>query len=109
MPPITRAQAERSRHATSVGRAAAELPWVELHDALAPCLLVADDPRRYQRAAARWHARFRTETAGIPSLRLESLGPTNQAEQQYVLLDGWQPVERLSIGTFKFCHKISLT
>ena len=32
---------------------------------MALCLLVAGDPRRYAKAAARWHARFCSEARGV--------------------------------------------
>jgi hypothetical protein len=38
--------------------AARELGWLTLPDALSLCLLYRDDPERYERAAARWLARF---------------------------------------------------
>jgi hypothetical protein len=45
--------------------AAAELPAIDLADALALCLVAAGDPERYGRAAARWHARYCTELRGV--------------------------------------------
>lgn len=55
----------RFRRALSTGNpllvraAAAELPHVDLGDALAICLVLLDgDPARYPSAAARWHARL---------------------------------------------------
>ncbi len=43
--------------------AAAELPRLDLADALALCLLLVDTDRsRYERAIARWHGRFCLET-----------------------------------------------
>ena len=45
--------------------AAAEVARIDLADALALCLLVAGDPDRYARAAARWHARYCTELPGV--------------------------------------------
>ena len=38
--------------------AAAELPRVDLADALVLCLLLRDDGERFERAIVRWHARF---------------------------------------------------
>ena len=38
--------------------AAAELDFVSLPDALELVLLLVDDPRRFRRAALRWHARY---------------------------------------------------
>ena len=52
--------------------AAAELPRVDLADALAICLIMgAQDDRRYERAAIRWLARLVLErpTIGLDDLR----------------------------------------
>jgi len=38
--------------------AAAELDYVSLPDALELVLLLVDDPKRFRRAALRWHARY---------------------------------------------------
>jgi hypothetical protein len=58
----------RFRRALSTGNpllvraAAAELPRVELEDALSICLvLLQGDPARYPAAAARWHGRLSLE------------------------------------------------
>jgi len=49
-----------------VHAAAAELPRVALHDALAICLLMSDrDDERFERAAVRWLARFAIERPGV--------------------------------------------
>jgi hypothetical protein len=54
--------------ALMVRAAAAELPQLELADALAVCLVfLRGDPGRYGRAAVRWHARLCLES---PSLGL---------------------------------------
>ena len=54
-----------------VHAAAAELPHVDLSDALRICLLMSDqDDARFERAAVRWLARASLET---PSMRLEDL------------------------------------
>lgn len=46
--------------------AAAELSRVELHDALALCLLHRQaEPARYERMAVRWHSRFCSELGGV--------------------------------------------
>ena len=46
-----------------VRTAAAELPQVDLADALEICALMADaEPERYERAALRWLARFTLES-----------------------------------------------
>jgi hypothetical protein len=46
--------------------AAGELQFVALADALELTLLLADgDPRRYERAAVRWHVRFLQETKNV--------------------------------------------
>lgn len=44
--------------------AAAELPQVQLADALAVCMAIRDaEPQRFERAALRWLARFAVEKA----------------------------------------------
>ena len=53
------------RNPTLAWAAAGELQSVGLADALALCLVVAGDPSKYARAAARWHARYCTELAGV--------------------------------------------
>jgi hypothetical protein len=46
--------------------AASELQFVSLAEALELTLLLADkDPEKYDRAAARWHVRFRQEVANV--------------------------------------------
>ena len=45
--------------------AARELNHVTLEDALGLCLLLRHVPRRYQRAAARWIARYHADIAGV--------------------------------------------
>ena len=61
----------RSGNLTSVRLAAAELPQVDLTDALAICLLMgAQDDPRFERAAVRWLARLCLER---PDLSLEDL------------------------------------
>ena len=55
-----------------VRAAAAELPTVDLGDALAVCVLLRDqEPERFDRAAVRWIARFCLErpAAGIAEVR----------------------------------------
>lgn len=54
-----------TRNPTVAWAAAAELPKLDLADALALCLLAIGDPGRYNRAAARWHARYCTEVRGV--------------------------------------------
>src|SRR4051812_39892207 len=54
-----------TRNATLAWAAATELPTLGLADALALCLLVTDDPKRYARAAVRWHVRFCSEVRGV--------------------------------------------
>jgi hypothetical protein len=45
--------------------AAAELPRVDLGDALAVCMAIRDaEPERFERAALRWLARYAVEKAG---------------------------------------------
>ena len=67
----------RFQRALRIGRlsmvraAAAELPHVELDDALSICLLMSEqDSERYERAAVRWLARLSLE---VPSVRIEDL------------------------------------
>lgn len=49
-----------------VRAAAAELPKLQLADALAVCLVfLAGDPGRYGRAAVRWHARLCLESPSV--------------------------------------------
>ena len=48
-------------NATIALAAARELPTISLADALAVCLLLRPEPRRYQRAILRWHARYLAE------------------------------------------------
>jgi hypothetical protein len=68
----------RFQRALRIGRlplvraAAAELPRIDLHDALAICLLIErQDGERYERAVVRWLARLAVEvpTVGIDDLR----------------------------------------
>jgi hypothetical protein len=44
---------------------ARELTRVTLEDALALCLVLRQDERRYQRAAARWLARYHAEVEAV--------------------------------------------
>jgi hypothetical protein len=44
---------------------ARELQHINLEDALSVCLLLRHDTRRYQRAAARWLARYHAEVEGV--------------------------------------------
>jgi hypothetical protein len=67
----------RFQRALRIGRlslvraAAAELPRVELDDALSICLLISEqDTERYERAAVRWLARLSLE---VPTVRIEDL------------------------------------
>jgi hypothetical protein len=45
--------------------AARELKHVTLEDALSLCLVMRQDARRYQRAAARWLARYHAEVEAV--------------------------------------------
>jgi hypothetical protein len=45
--------------------AATELDFVSLPDALELVLLLVDDPRRFRRAALRWHARYCAEIPDV--------------------------------------------
>lgn len=56
----------RNRNLLSAEIAAHEIGELSLADALAFCLLLGDvDPPRFDRAVARWHARFVLEAQGI--------------------------------------------
>src|SRR5215213_6427978 len=55
-----------ARNPLLIRSTAADLPKVELGDALAIALVLLDvEPTRYGRAAARWHARFCLEVKGV--------------------------------------------
>jgi hypothetical protein len=55
-----------ARNPLLIRTAAADLPRIELGDALAIALVLLDvEPDRYGRAAARWHARFCLEVKGV--------------------------------------------
>ena len=45
--------------------AAADLDFVSLPDALELLLLLVDDPRKFRRAALRWHARYCAEVEDV--------------------------------------------
>ena len=54
------------RHLLSAETAARELPTLSIADALALCLLLAEqDPERFDRVGARWHGRFVLEARAI--------------------------------------------
>ena len=56
---------------TMVRDAAAELPRIDLDDALSICLLISEqDTARFERAAVRWLARLSLE---VPTVRIEDL------------------------------------
>lgn len=55
-----------TRNTLLIRTTAAELPRVDLGDALAIALVLLEvEPDRYGRAAARWHARFCLEVKGV--------------------------------------------
>jgi hypothetical protein len=55
-----------ARNPLLIRTTAADLPRVELGDALAIALVLLDvEPERYGRAATRWHARFCLEMKGV--------------------------------------------
>ena len=54
-----------SRNATVALATATELDFVSLPDALELVLLLVDDPRRFRRAALRWHARYCGEVSDV--------------------------------------------
>jgi hypothetical protein len=59
-------RAVRNRNLLNAEIAAREIAELSLPDALAFCLLLADaDPLRFDRAIARWHARFVLAAPGI--------------------------------------------
>ena len=66
--------------------AAAELPRVDLADALALCLLLRDDGERFERAIVRWHGRFCLEVPGVGAseaqLALAALRSTARPEYE---------------------------
>jgi hypothetical protein len=56
----------RNRNLLNGAIAAREIGQLSLPDAVSFCLLLADvDPPRFDRAIARWHARFVLEAQGI--------------------------------------------
>jgi len=57
-----------SQNATVAYATATELDFVSLPEALELVLLVVDDPRRFRRAALRWHARY---CADVPDIGFE--------------------------------------
>jgi hypothetical protein len=54
-----------SRNATVAYATATELDFVSLPDSLELVLLSVDDPRRFRRAALRWHARYCAEVREV--------------------------------------------
>jgi hypothetical protein len=55
-----------TRNPLLIRTTAADLPRIDLGDALAIALVLLDvEPDRYGRAAARWHARFCLEVKGV--------------------------------------------
>jgi hypothetical protein len=54
-----------SRNATVAYATAAELDFVSLPDALELVLLLVGDPKRFRRAALRWHARYCAEVPDV--------------------------------------------
>jgi hypothetical protein len=54
-----------SRNATVALATATELDFVSLPDALELVLLLVEDPRRFRRAALRWHARYCDEVRDV--------------------------------------------
>ena len=54
-----------SQNATVALATATELDFVSLPDALELVLLLVDDPRRFRRAALRWHARYCAEVPDV--------------------------------------------
>jgi hypothetical protein len=54
-----------TRNPTIALAAASELDFVSLPDALELVLLLVDDPKRFRRAALRWHARYCAEVPDV--------------------------------------------
>jgi hypothetical protein len=54
-----------SHNATVAMATATELDFVSIRDALELVLLLVDDPRRFRRAALRWHARYCAEVPDV--------------------------------------------
>ncbi|MGH3924467.1 MAG: hypothetical protein ACRDTT_16675 [Pseudonocardiaceae bacterium] len=54
-----------SKNVTVAYATATELDFVSLPEALELVLLVVDDPRRFRRAALRWHARYCAEVPDV--------------------------------------------
>jgi hypothetical protein len=54
-----------SRNATVALATATEVDFVSLPDALELVLLLVDDPRKFRRAALRWHARYCAEVRDV--------------------------------------------
>jgi DNA-binding FadR family transcriptional regulator len=66
-----------SRNATVAFASATELDFVSLPDALELVLLVVDDPRRFRRAALRWHARYCGEVPDVASRKPRPCSPAS--------------------------------
>jgi hypothetical protein len=58
-------RALNSHNATVALATATELDFVSLPDALQLVLLLVDDPKRFRRAALRWHARYCGEVPDV--------------------------------------------
>jgi hypothetical protein len=69
-------RALQSRNAPAAWAAASELSYIGLEDALALCILTAErQPARFERAAARWIARYLEEE---PRVELDELRLTTE-------------------------------
>ena len=65
-------RALKTGNLTLIRNAAAELPQIELADALAVCLAIRDaEPERFERAALRWLARFCLERPDATLARVQ--------------------------------------
>ena len=70
-------RALRTGNLTIIRAAAAELPRVDLGDALSVCMAIRDaEPERFERAALRWLARFAAEQA-------QSVGDVREAAARW--------------------------
>lgn len=102
----------RNRNLLNAEIAARELGDLTLADALAFCLVLADvDPPRFDRAIARWHARFVLEAQGITAAEsalalsaakalcgLKTRDVAAQTLRQVALQYGLRPVADALIG-----------
>ena len=66
-------RALKTGNLTLIRNAAAELPRMDLDDALAVCVVIRQaEPERFQRAALRWLARFCVERGGVTLAQVQA-------------------------------------